>query len=109
LTSALKSNPYPLPDTQPGQAGTKIRSTKLETNSKGIRDRNLGPATRLPPNMTFKSSAGHLAAMWVRYYDVTHQVNSLEVDRLKEKKCAITQSQHRLDPLAGDCVMDDRY
>ena len=32
-----------------------------------------------------------------------------QVDRLKEKTCAITQSQDRLDTLAGDCVMDDHY
>jgi hypothetical protein len=40
---------------------------------------------------------------------VTTQVDRLKVDRLKEKTCAITQSQDRLDTLAGDCVMDDHY
>jgi len=30
-----------------------------------------------------------------------------QVDRLKEKTCAITQSQNRLEPLTGDCLMDD--
>ena len=49
---------------------------------------------------------------------VTTQVDRLKVDRLKEKTCAITQSQDRLDTpacaaaagrSAGDCVMDDHY
>ena len=40
---------------------------------------------------------------------VTTQVDGLKVDRLKEKTCAITQSQDRLDTLAGECVMDDHY
>ena len=40
---------------------------------------------------------------------VTAQVDRLKVDRLKEKTCAITQSQDRLDTLTGDCVMDDHY
>ena len=59
---------------------------------------------------------------------VTTQVDRLKVDRLKEKtpacaagaagRCAITQSQDRLDSpacaaaagrSAGDCVMDDHY
>ena len=40
---------------------------------------------------------------------VTAQVDRLKVDRLKEKTCAITQSQDRLDTLAGECVMDDHY
>jgi len=61
---------------------------------------------------------------------VTTQVDRLKVDRLKEKtpacaagaagRCAITQSQDRLDlpaatraaqvgALAGDCVMHDHY
>jgi hypothetical protein len=36
---------------------------------------------------------------------VTTQVDRLKVDRLKEKTCAITQSQNRLEPLTGDGVM----
>ena len=49
---------------------------------------------------------------------VTTQVDRLKVDRLKEKTCAITQSQDRLDTpacaaaagrSAGDCVTDDHY
>ncbi len=39
----------------------------------------------------------------------TTQVDRLKGDRLKEKTCAITQSQDRLDTLAGDWVMDDHY
>ena len=31
------------------------------------------------------------------------------MNRLKEKTCAITQSQNRLDALTGDWVMDDHY
>jgi hypothetical protein len=30
----------------------------------------------------------------------------MKVDRLKEKTCAITQSQNRLEPLPGDWVVD---
>jgi hypothetical protein len=49
---------------------------------------------------------------------VTTQADRLKVDRLKEKTCAITQSQDRVDTpacaaaagrSAGDCVMDDHY
>jgi hypothetical protein len=38
---------------------------------------------------------------------VTAPVDRLQVNRLKEKTCAITQSQNRLEPLTGDWVMDD--
>jgi Tfp pilus assembly protein PilX len=50
--------------------------------------------------------------------EVTTQVDRLKVDRLKEKRCAITQSQDCLDTpacaavagrLASDCVMVDHY
>jgi hypothetical protein len=42
---------------------------------------------------------------YVHMIFVTTQVDRLKVDRLKEKTCAITQSQNRLEPLTGDGVM----
>ena len=51
-----------------------------------------------------------LSERWeLRSQFVTTQVDRLKVDRLKEKTCATTQCQDRLDTLAGDCVMEDHY